>query len=146
RAVRDQLRLEQRRADPPGDLRRERDHPRSQDAGRRPAALAAGRVAAGGQADQGARVLRRRRPGPADQAVRHALGAGAMLFMIIERFKAQDPLPVYRRVRDAGRLLPPGLTYVDSWVEASFGRCFQLMECDDARLLQQWIIGWRGAG
>jgi hypothetical protein len=69
-----------------------------------------------------------------------------MLFMVIERFKDRDPLPVYQRVRDAGRRLPPGLTYVDSWVEANFDRCFQLMECDDLRLLQEWIIGWRGSG
>ena len=69
-----------------------------------------------------------------------------MLFMVIERFKDRDPLPVYRRVRDAGRRLPPGLTYVDSWVEASFDCCFQLMECDDLRLLQEWIIGWLGSG
>jgi hypothetical protein len=69
-----------------------------------------------------------------------------MLFMVIERFKDQDALPVYRRVRDAGRRLPPGLAYVDSWVEANFDRCFQLMECDDLRLLQEWIIGWRGSG
>jgi len=69
-----------------------------------------------------------------------------MLFMVIERFKDRDPLPVYQRVRDAGRRLPPGLTYVDSWVEPNFDRCFQLMECDDLRLLQEWIIGWRGSG
>src|SRR5437016_4904591 len=31
-------------------------------------------------------------------------------------------------------------------VEANFSRCFQLMECDDARLLQQWVLQWRGAG
>jgi hypothetical protein len=45
-----------------------------------------------------------------------------------------------------GRGLPEGLRYLDSWVEASFERCFQLMECDDARLFQQWILEWRGAG
>ena len=69
-----------------------------------------------------------------------------MLFMIVERFKDRDPLPIYRRVRDAGRQLPPGLTYLDSWVEANFDRCFQLMECDDLRLLQEWILSWRGSG
>lgn len=69
-----------------------------------------------------------------------------MLFMVIERFRDDDMLPVYQRVRDAGRQLPEGLRYVDSWVEASFGRCFQLMECDDAHLLQQWVLGWRGLG
>lgn len=69
-----------------------------------------------------------------------------MLFMVIERFANCDPVPVYRRVRDAGRSLPEGLTYVGSWIEPSFDRCFQLMECDDARLLQEWVLSWRGSG
>ncbi len=69
-----------------------------------------------------------------------------MLFMIIERFENDDMLPVYRRLRDEGRQLPDGLTYVDSWIEPNFARCFQLMECDDASLLQQWVLAWRGTG
>lgn len=69
-----------------------------------------------------------------------------MLFMVIERFRDNDMIPVYQRVREGGRALPNGLRYVDSWVEASFGRCFQLMECDDLRLLQEWVLNWRGAG
>jgi hypothetical protein len=66
-----------------------------------------------------------------------------MLFMIIERFKDQDAVAVYRHLRDKGRGLPDGLRYVDSWVEPNFDRCFQLMECEDARLLQQWMLHWR---
>ena len=69
-----------------------------------------------------------------------------MLFMVIERFEGNDMLPVYKRVRDEGRGLPDGLKYVDSWVEPNFGRCFQLMECDDLRLLQGWVLHWRGTG
>jgi hypothetical protein len=69
-----------------------------------------------------------------------------MLFMIIERFKDNDMIPVYRRVRESGRSLPAGLKYVDSWIEPNFARCFQLMETDDARLLQEWVLGWRGLG
>jgi len=65
-----------------------------------------------------------------------------MLFMVIERFRDRDAKAVYRRLRDQGRGVPAGLTYVDSWIEASFHRCFQLMECDDARLLQQWVAFW----
>ena len=42
-----------------------------------------------------------------------------MLFMVIERFKDRDPIPVYQRV---------------------------LMECDDARLLQEWILNCQGLG
>jgi hypothetical protein len=69
-----------------------------------------------------------------------------MLFMVIERFRDNDMVPVYRRVRDTGRMLPDGLRYVDSWVEPNFSRCFQLMECDDLRLFQEWVLAWRGAG
>lgn len=66
-----------------------------------------------------------------------------MLFMVVERFKGRDPAPVYARLREGGRALPDGLRYVDSWVEANFDRCFQLMECDDAQLLMRWIAQWR---
>jgi len=66
--------------------------------------------------------------------------------MVIERFRDGDAAAVYRRFRERGRMTPDGLKYVDSWVERDFGRCFQLMECDDARLLQQWVLQWRGAG
>ena len=69
-----------------------------------------------------------------------------MLFMVIERFRDNDMVPIYRRVRDSGRSLPEGLHYVDSWIEPNFSRCFQLMECDDARLLQEWVLQWRGSG
>jgi hypothetical protein len=69
-----------------------------------------------------------------------------MLFMLIERFENNDMLPVYRRLRERGRLLPEGLEYVGSWIEPNFARCFQLMRCDDARTLQQWVLEWRGAG
>src|SRR5271165_3444903 len=66
--------------------------------------------------------------------------------MVIEQFRDNEMLPVYRRLRDGGRSLPDGLVYVDSWVEANFARCFQLMRCDDARLIQEWALAWRGAG
>ncbi len=69
-----------------------------------------------------------------------------MLFMIIERFRDDDMVPAYQRLRASGRQLPEGLRYVDSWIEANFNRCFQLMECDDLRLLQDWILKWRGTG
>ena len=65
-----------------------------------------------------------------------------MLFMVIERFKHRDAKAVYRRFRDQGRSTPDGLRYVSSWIEANFDRCFQVMECDDARLLQQWVAVW----
>jgi hypothetical protein len=66
-----------------------------------------------------------------------------MLFMVIERFKGRDPTPIYARLREQGRSLPEGLRYVESWVEANFDRCFQVMECDDVVLLQRWVLQWR---
>ena len=69
-----------------------------------------------------------------------------MLFMVIERFRDNDMVPVYRRLRDSGRSVPDGLEYVDSWVEPNFSRCFQLMRCDDLRLFQAWILQWRDCG
>jgi hypothetical protein len=65
-----------------------------------------------------------------------------MLYMIIESFKNRDPVPVYRRFRDQGRLAPAGVAYVSSWVTADMDRCYQLMECEDRRLLDQWIARW----
>jgi hypothetical protein len=69
-----------------------------------------------------------------------------MLFMVIERFKDNDMVPIYRRLEERGRVLPEGLKYIDSWVAPDFSRCFQLMECDNLRLLQEWVLAWRGSG
>jgi hypothetical protein len=65
-----------------------------------------------------------------------------MLFMVVEHFKPGSARKIYQAVRERGRQLPEGLTYVDSWVEAGFGRCFQLMECEDPVLLQEWVLQW----
>ena len=63
--------------------------------------------------------------------------------MVIERFKNRDAKAVYRRFREKGRMTPDGLGYMESWVETNFDRCFQLMECGDPRLLEQWADHWR---
>ena len=65
-----------------------------------------------------------------------------MQFMIVEQFRNADPLPIYRRFRDHGRLAPEGLRYIASWVDEALERCFQIMETDDRRLLDQWIENW----
>jgi hypothetical protein len=66
--------------------------------------------------------------------------------MVIERFRDNDVVLVYKKLRDTGRMIPEGLKYIDSWVESNFSRCFQLMECDDLRLFQEWVLQWRGSG
>ena len=65
-----------------------------------------------------------------------------MLFMVIERFRNRDAKAVYQRFRERGRMMPEGLRYVDSWVETNFDRCFQLMECVDPRLFEEWMSQW----
>jgi hypothetical protein len=65
-----------------------------------------------------------------------------MLFMVIERFKNRDPKPIYSRLRESGRQMPEGLKYLESWIEPNFDRCFQLMETDDLRNFERWILGW----
>ena len=65
-----------------------------------------------------------------------------MLFMVIERFKNRDAKPIYQRFQEKGRMLPDGLKYLGSWVEDNFDRCFQLMECDDPHLFEQWLVHW----
>ena len=65
-----------------------------------------------------------------------------MLFMVVEHFKNSDPLPVYRRFRDRGRLAPDGLEYVSSWVDEKLERCFQVMETSDRAVLDRWIANW----
>jgi hypothetical protein len=65
-----------------------------------------------------------------------------VLYMVIETF-VRGARPVYERVGERGRLLPPGLTYLNSWIdERGLDRCFQLMETDDPSLFDQWTAEW----
>jgi hypothetical protein len=64
-----------------------------------------------------------------------------MQYMVIETF-THGPEPVYERFRARGRLAPEGLRYVSSVVTTDGRRCYQLMECDDRALLEQWMTAW----
>lgn len=65
------------------------------------------------------------------------------LYMIIERFKSGDPAPVYRRLRERGRMAPEGLSYVSSWITEDLTTCYQVMQTDDRNLLSQWMENWK---
>ena len=65
-----------------------------------------------------------------------------MLYVVIEQFRGGNPVPVYRRFRDQGRLAPEGVRYVASWVTEDLRRCYQIMECEDRGLLDQWTARW----
>jgi len=63
-----------------------------------------------------------------------------VLYVVIESFK--DPVAVYRRFRDRGRMAPNGLSYVNSWVTPDVKRCYQVMECADRSQLDAWLARW----
>jgi hypothetical protein len=65
-----------------------------------------------------------------------------MLFMIVEHFADGDPAPVYRRFAERGRMAPLGLDYHGSWVTDDLTRCYQVMECADRSLLEEWMSAW----
>ena len=65
-----------------------------------------------------------------------------MLFMVIERFKNGDADPIGERFRQFGRMLPEGVRYLSSWVDAAGSRCFQVMEAPRPESLDVWTSSW----
>jgi len=65
-----------------------------------------------------------------------------MRVMVIERFRNGDAGPVYARFAEKGRMLPEGVTYLDSWVAADGTCCYQLMECVSEEDLAPWLAAW----
>jgi hypothetical protein len=64
-----------------------------------------------------------------------------MLYMVIEHFK--DVPAIYQRLREKGRMMPDGLEYVSSWIDADVKICWQLMRTDDESLFGVWIDNWK---
>jgi len=62
--------------------------------------------------------------------------------MVVERFRNSDPAPVGKRFQEKGRMMPPGVEYQASWVDAAGARCFQVMEAPDLESLTVWISRW----
>jgi len=65
-----------------------------------------------------------------------------MLFMVIEHFRPGQAPAVYRRFREKGRMAPPDVRYVSSWVDFDFRRCFQVMEAEAEQDLKAWTSRW----
>jgi hypothetical protein len=71
---------------------------------------------------------------------------GEMRYMVIETF-TKGPRAIYERAAKHGRMLPDGLIYVDSWLDAErLERCFQLMETDDPGVFDEWFSHWSDPG
>jgi hypothetical protein len=66
-----------------------------------------------------------------------------MLVMVIERFRNGNAKAIGERFRRDGRMLPPDVAYVSSWVDAKQMRCFQLMEAPSVEALQPWVAHWQ---
>ena len=64
------------------------------------------------------------------------------LYMVLEHFRNGDASPVYRRIRERGRLAPAGLNYISSWVTEDLSTCYQVMETADRALLDEWMHHW----
>lgn len=64
------------------------------------------------------------------------------LYMVVEHFKNNDPVPIYRRFQARGRLTPKGLVYISSWIDHNLERGYQLMETHDRTLLEEWMTRW----
>jgi hypothetical protein len=64
-----------------------------------------------------------------------------MLYMVIERFK--DAPAIYQRLREKGRMMPEGLEYLSSWIDADLKVCWQLMRTENESLFRTWTDNWK---
>ena len=65
-----------------------------------------------------------------------------MLFMVIERFKDGKTEAVGKRFKESGRMLPEGVIYHASWMEAGGKGCYQVMEAPNRESLNVWVSRW----
>ena len=65
-----------------------------------------------------------------------------MNLMVVEKFLSGGPEEVGARFRKKGRMLPPGVAYLDSWMFADGTGCFQLMEAESVEALRPWVEAW----
>ena len=63
-------------------------------------------------------------------------------YMVVERFRAGNSAAVYARFAEKGRMLPEGLTYIDSWLCDDDATCWQVMETDNPQTFDRWTANW----
>ena len=63
-------------------------------------------------------------------------------YMVIETHRDGCLEKAYDRFREKGRMMPPGLHYLDGWLEKGGDRSFQLMETDEPALFREWTKNW----
>jgi Protein of unknown function (DUF3303) len=62
--------------------------------------------------------------------------------MVIEKFKPGKVKDLYKRFEEKGRLMPNGLTYINSWIREDVSACYQVMETHDINQLHEWVSNW----
>jgi len=62
--------------------------------------------------------------------------------MVIEKFVSGKVKEIYKRMEEKGRMLPDGVTYVNSWIDSQISICYQVMESDSEKKLRDWIDLW----
>ena len=77
----------------------------------------------------------------AEGAARAPAAAGVR-FMVVERYRAGNPTAVGARFREKGRMLPPRVEYVASWLSPGGEVCWQLMDAPDRAALDPWLRAW----
>lgn len=65
-----------------------------------------------------------------------------MLYMVIEQFRKGRIEDLELRFKQRGRMLPEGVVYHASWVDAGNLRCFQVMESPSIDLIKTWMSRW----
>lgn len=65
-----------------------------------------------------------------------------MLYMVIEEFKKGKIEQLELRFKQRGRMLPDGVVYHASWIDARNLRCYQVMESPDRGLMKTWMSNW----
>lgn len=65
-----------------------------------------------------------------------------MLYMIIEKFHPGKIKALYKRFEEKGRMLPEGVTYINSWIDTPVTICYQVMESDAEEKIHTWISRW----
>ena len=64
------------------------------------------------------------------------------LYMIVERFPAENLDAIYERLHTKGRGLPDGLHFVESWLSDAGDTVWQIMETDDPVTFDKWTPYW----
>ena len=66
-----------------------------------------------------------------------------MTFLIIEKFKEDKVNALYLRLEEKGRLLSPGIQYVNSWIDMDITTCYQIMKAKSIGQVQEWLFQWQ---